>query len=176
VARHETNQPVSPLQSWRLRPGAVTNSANVKCANDPLENLFENKIRENDLLMKSPGDRARLSFKSALLIMGLLAALVASGCARTAPARGWSGPTVSGDNLYYGSMDGRLIAVNINNSSEEWAVPLETGRVSTGLGCTSAPIVVSMYGPPAVSDNLVYVGGYNGKVYAFSGKTEPRWV
>jgi outer membrane protein assembly factor BamB len=76
-------------------------------------------------------------------------------------------------------MDGRLIAVNIVDGSRLWAVQLEMGATSGGgFGCAQGPTSVAIYGSPAVSDNLVYVGGYNGKVYAYptAGREEPRWV
>ncbi len=106
----------------------------------------------------------------------LLVGLFASSCVGGGPIQGgWSGGTLRGDILYLGSRDGRLIAVNVAQGSREWATPLETGTTTTGLGCSRIPIVVTIYGTPAVSDNLVYVGGYNGKVYSFAaGKDKPR--
>jgi outer membrane protein assembly factor BamB len=105
----------------------------------------------------------------------LLVGLVSSSCVGGGAVQGgWSGGTLQGDTLYLGSRDGRLIAVNVVQGSREWAVPLETGTTTTGLGCSRSPIVVTIYGTPAVSDNLVYVGGYNGKVYSFvPGEVQP---
>jgi outer membrane protein assembly factor BamB len=76
-------------------------------------------------------------------------------------------------------MDGRLIAVNIVDGSRLWAEKLEMGTTSGGgFGCAQGPTNVAIYGSPAVSDNLVYVGGYNGKVYAYptAGREEPKWL
>ncbi len=112
-----------------------------------------------------------------------LAALLLAGLAFTSCTgggsvqRGWSGGTLQGDTLYLGSRDGRLIAVNVAVGSRAWATPLETGTTSSGLGCSRVPIVVTLYGTPAVSDNLVYIGGYNGKVYSFiPGESQPDRV
>ncbi len=88
--------------------------------------------------------------------------------------RGWSGGVMQGNILYLGSRDGRLIAVDVGNNSRTWIVPLETGTTSVGLGCSRVPVVAYIYGSPIITDNLVYVGGYNGKVYSFvSGEKSP---
>ncbi|MCJ7744172.1 MAG: PQQ-binding-like beta-propeller repeat protein [Dehalococcoidales bacterium] len=114
------------------------------------------------------------------VVVLLLVGLVFTGCtgAPTIP-RGWSGGTVEGNNLYVGTMGGRLVAVNTDNGSLLWAAKLEMGVTSGGgLGCAQGPTTVAIYGAPAVSDNLVYVGGYNGKVYAYpsAGREEPKWL
>jgi outer membrane protein assembly factor BamB len=110
----------------------------------------------------------------------LLVGLVFTGCTgRTTIPKGWSGGTVDGNDLYIGTMDGRLIAVNTDNGSLLWSTKLEIGTTSGGgFGCSQGPTSVAIYGSPAVSDNLVNVGGYNGKVYAYptAGREEPRWV
>jgi outer membrane protein assembly factor BamB len=110
----------------------------------------------------------------------LLVGLVFTGCTgRTTIPKGWSGGTVEGNNLYIGTMDGRLVAVNTDNGSRLWSAKLEMGATSGGgFGCAQGPTSVAIYGSPAVSDNLVYVGGYNGKVYAYptAGREDPKWI
>jgi len=75
-------------------------------------------------------------------------------------------------------MEGKLVAANTSDSSRLWQVTLEdTSSAGGGFGCAPAATTVAIYGSPAVSADLVYVGGYNGKIYAFSfGRDEPRWV
>ena len=49
-----------------------------------------------------------------------------------------------------------------------------SGGVETtggGFGCAPATVPVAIYGNPAVAGDLVYVGGYNGKIYAISAST-----
>jgi outer membrane protein assembly factor BamB len=129
-----------------------------------------------ELMLIHSSDRIRALTRWLPLAALLLVVMVISGCAGGAPAQGgWSGGTLRGDTLYLGSRDGRLVAVNIADGSRQWTIPLETGTTSAGLGCSKVAIVVTIYGTPAVSDNVVYIGGYNGRAYAFAdGKDKPR--
>ena len=134
------------------------------------------------------GSRIRSIFKSSrtLVVVILLGLLALSACqaGTGALARGWSGVAIADDILFVGSMDGRLVAVNLDDGSRLWDIPLETEPKSTGgfLNCApSGPTSVAIYGTPAVADDLVYVGGYNSKIYAFkvdeaSPRAEPRRV
>jgi outer membrane protein assembly factor BamB len=88
--------------------------------------------------------------------------------------KGWSGGTLDGNILYVGSLDGKMIAVNVGENSREWVVPLETGTQSTGLGCTKSAIVAYTYGSPVVLNDMVYTGANNGKIYSFiPGEDQP---
>ncbi len=110
------------------------------------------------------------------LSLGILTSLVllVAGCSGAPAQRGWPGATLEGGVLYLASRDGRLISVDVSTGARQWATPLETGSTSSGLGCSKVPIVVTSYGSPAVSDNLVYIGGYNGRVYSFvPGESQP---
>ena len=124
-------------------------------------------------------------FKTSLLLLSisiLLGILAFSGCraALGAVARGWSGGVIDSDILFVGSMEGKLVATNTTDGSLLWAVPLETEEESGGgFGCAPASTAVVIYGSPAVAGDLVCVGGYNGKIYAFSRdevRQEPRWI
>ncbi len=115
-----------------------------------------------------------------LLIVGLAAA----GCVSGLQPVGWSGGTVSNGVLYVGSKEGRLVSINITDETRQWSEPFKKvaqaggfGCLPTGGGCESAPAGVAIYGTPAVAGDLAYIGGYNGKFYAFvaDGLTE-RWV
>jgi len=126
-----------------------------------------------------------LLFKiSLLLLILLLSGLVFSGCRAGLGAvpRGWSGGAIAADTLFLGSMEGKLVAVSISDGARLWAVPLEKpSEGGGGFGCAPASTAVAIYGSPAIAEDegLVYVGGYSGKIYAFSrdeARDEPRWI
>ena len=117
----------------------------------------------------------KLSF---LLVVLLLTGVSILGCTRTGTEpKGWSGGAIANDALFLGSMEGKLVAVNILDGSRLWEVLLETEAPAGGFGCAPASTAVAIYGSPAVDGDLVYVGGYNGKVYAYAlNRDEPKWV
>jgi len=115
----------------------------------------------------------------AILTLGVFGFSCVSGMA----AIGWSGGTVSNGILYVGSMEGRLVAVNLVEESRQWAEPLKLASQGGLFGCSSMMSCgggtsrVPIYGTPVVSDNLVYVAGYNGKIYAYNTlNLAQRWV
>ena len=117
-----------------------------------------------------------------LLVILLVVGLTSLGCIKGLQAIGWSGGVVADGTLFVGSEEGRLVAVNIADSSRQWSEPIKTTTPTGGFGCVgaagcAAPAGVAIYGTPAVSGDLVYIGGYNGKIYAFnSNSLETRWV
>ena len=112
-----------------------------------------------------------------LLVILLLGGLVGFGCVRGTVAKGWSGTTIVDGSLFVGSMEGKLVAMDVSDGSRLWVVPLETSVPGGGgFGCAPGTGVVAIYGSPAVAGDLVYVGGYDGKIYAFAfGKNEWEW-
>jgi outer membrane protein assembly factor BamB len=115
---------------------------------------------------------------SLLLAILLLGGLVFSGCRGLGSVpKGWSGGAIADGILFVGSMEGGLVAANATDGSRLWAVSLETGPSAGGFGCAPTSTAVAIYGSPVVAEDLVYVGGYDGKVYAFAlDRDEPRWV
>ncbi|MDI6815270.1 MAG: PQQ-binding-like beta-propeller repeat protein, partial [Dehalococcoidales bacterium] len=115
--------------------------------------------------------------KILLLLVILLLFGLTIGCARGG-ARGWSGGTIADGTLFLGSMKGKLVALNTSDGSRLWEVTLGTAKPVGGFGCASAfTPVVAIYGTPAVDGGLVYIGSYNGIIYAFSrDKGAWRWV
>ena len=112
-------------------------------------------------------------------IILLVSGLGIFGCVGTgAVARGWSGGIVADSTLFLGSIEGEVVAVDISEGSVLWEVPLETsGQAGGGFGCAPAATTLAIYGTPAVSGDLVYVGGYNGKIYAITSDSGAlRWV
>ena len=102
------------------------------------------------------------------LITIIACSMLLWGCMPSARPSGWSGPVVanvssgdsSGDLLFYGAMEGRVIALdNIEDRAySKWRYPDESS-------------VSYFYGTPAYYDGLVYAGGYSsGKVYALDAE------
>jgi eukaryotic-like serine/threonine-protein kinase len=128
--------------------------------------------------------RIKIAGMIALLIGAILTlAIFGFSCVSGMAAIGWSGGTVSNDILYVGSMEGRLVAVNLAEESRQWAEPLKLASQGGLFGCSSmlscggGTSRVPIYGTPVVSDNLVYVAGYNGKIYAYNTlNLAQRWV
>jgi outer membrane protein assembly factor BamB len=133
-----------------------------------------------------------LPVKLALLLLMVVLLVTASGltglgCIRGMQAVGWSGGTVVDNTLFVGSKEGRLVAINLADSSRQWSEALKMSGQSAGLfgcgapaaggGCGGGPSGVAIYGTPAVAGGLVYIAGYNGKVYAFDTSTlQIQWV
>lgn len=115
-----------------------------------------------------------------LLAMLLLVGLAVWGCTGTAPARGWSGIAAADSTLFLGSMTGKLNALDSSGGSGLWEVPLAASKPSGGFGCAPAAAALAIYGTPAVDGDLVYVGGYDGKIYTIISSThssrEPRYL
>ncbi len=122
------------------------------------------------------------------MILLLIATILAVGifgfsCISGMSAVGWSGGTVANGTLYVGSMEGRLAAINLADMSRQWAEPLKIASSGGLFGCSSilscggGTSRVPIYGTPVVSNNLVYLAGYSGKIYAYNtSNLASRWV
>lgn len=100
-----------------------------------------------------------------LVLLGVLVtmALVFSGCisGQNRPL-GWSGVAISGDSLYFGSMDGKLISLEAANGNPIFQEEINDGQ--------------SMYGTPQIVDGVVYISTYSGTVYAINADSgNARW-
>ena len=94
---------------------------------------------------------------AALFILVLAVGLVLIGCDVVRRPEGWSAGTVSDDTLFIGTMRGEVLAVSKDTGDTEWRKELPTEEdADKGL-----------YGSPAVTGELVLVGGYDGVLYAY---------
>jgi outer membrane protein assembly factor BamB len=137
---------------------------------------------ENTVNLK---DKTRVGLLVLLVIAILAIGLVGSGCVRGLAPIGWSGGTVSSGTLYVGSNEGRLVAINLADESRQWAETLKAvtqsglfGCAPTGGGgCGAGTQRVAIYGTPVVAGDLVYIAGYNGKIYAYNiSNLAMRWA
>ena len=107
--------------------------------------------------------RGRLNgFPLSLALTLVLLALV--GCAQIGNPEGWSGGAVEGDTLYIGTAGGELVALDRNSGERLWIFELRGEEDERAI-----------YGTPAVVDGTVYVGGYDGFLYALSLDGELKW-
>ncbi|MFC1897460.1 PQQ-binding-like beta-propeller repeat protein [Chloroflexota bacterium] len=121
-------------------------------------------------------NKVLLSKMLLLLVILLLSGLTTSGCVEGLQPIGWSGGIVADGSLFLGSIEGRLVAVDTSDGTRQWSDQITT-TTPGGFGCTTSTTGVAIYGTPAVAEDLVYVGAYNGKIYAFdSSSLQKRWV
>jgi outer membrane protein assembly factor BamB len=135
-----------------------------------------------------------LFFKLFVLVAVIITCFILlTGCVRGMQPIGWSGIAINDSGVgYAGSKSGQLVEVNLNNNSvlaraEALKAPSSGGAgcaSSAGLGsaCGGSAPAVAIYGTPASANtpgfgNLVYVAGYNGKIFAYDASSlQQRWV
>jgi outer membrane protein assembly factor BamB len=115
--------------------------------------------------------------KILLLIVIALLPLTLVSCVPwgTQAGGGWSGTAFHDGNIYAGTSNGRVVAINSSTQSLEWfyTVAMPSGGASCGQSSVSAPI----YATPIVDGDLVYIGTYSGEVYALSrADGESIWI
>ncbi|MCK4963806.1 MAG: PQQ-like beta-propeller repeat protein, partial [Dehalococcoidia bacterium] len=135
-------------------------------------------------------------FLFALLVGGCL---LLSGCAAigTSTPIGWSAPVMYDDVIYVGTTEGKVVSYTLFSeprvAAEWWRFP-SRGELGLGggaggggfLSCLPTAGAV-MYSTPFVADGAVYIGAYDGKVYAlntssrvaaysFPQESEGEWV
>ncbi len=105
-----------------------------------------------------------------IVILALLLVLMGSlgtGCVPGTLAGGGSAGVVADGTLYLGSLSGQLLAINAQTGSRLWSVTLEQPAQGGGFGCAPTKKSVAIYGTPAVSGELVYVVGYDGRLRVY---------
>jgi len=122
-------------------------------------------IRQNKLLL------GKILLLLGILLM-VMSGLTVFGCvAMGAKPMGWSGVTISDGTLFLGSTEAKLVALNISSGNRLWETALETPEPAGGFGCAPSVTAASIYGTPVVAGDLVYVGSYNGKIYAVNSSS-----
>ncbi len=112
------------------------------------------------------------------MLVFLITGITIFGCRGGTRNLGWSGLAIVDDTAFLGSTEGQMMALNIPGGNPIWEVTLETEETTGGLfGCAAAATPVPIYGTPVVDDDILYIGAYNGKIYAFRvGKDDPKWI
>ena len=110
--------------------------------------------------------------RTALVALGALLALVASGCTGTSVSIGWSGPVASEGRVHLGTIAGKVVAFEA-----------ATGRVVSSPGGSpwvfdiEAKLNKRFYATVAVAESGVFAASYDGKLYALDAATgQRRWA
>jgi outer membrane protein assembly factor BamB len=128
-----------------------------------------------------------MALKVSLAIILLLVTLTFFGCTgiRNSP-EGGSGGVIADGTLFlcptikqaggFGcsapQLEGKLVAVDTANGNRLWEVSLEaSGATGGGFGCAPSATAVAVYGNPAVAGDMVYIAGYNGRIYEVDAST-----
>jgi len=88
---------------------------------------------------------------------------------------GWtiSSPAISGSNLYVGSLDGAVYAVDATSGKKLWSYQTGPGLASFSPCVREHSQVISS---PSVSGNTVYIGSADGRFYALdAGTGKEKW-
>lgn len=85
-------------------------------------------------------------------------ALLITGCVRTSTPQGWSGVALEDEKLYVGTQDRDIRALDAETGLTVWEFDLR-GEVESDQ---------AVYGTPAISDGIAYVGSYDGTLYALN--------
>ena len=89
----------------------------------------------------------------------LLLLITILGCSRISGAQGWSGVLVDDNRLVLASMDGHIMVLDKNTGKHMWE-PIEMRAKEEDEKKRA------VYGLPAVSNGIVFVGVYSGKIQA----------
>jgi outer membrane protein assembly factor BamB len=119
--------------------------------------------------------KAKTNKLTLILAVTVLGLLVLGCIGGGGPAyQGWSGFAGQDGILYFGSMDGRVFAIDTSARSEklsfpsegEWVLPIKSLVAPRGMcgpiGCAPSARPVIVYGTPALAGDLVYVATYTG--------------
>ena len=93
---------------------------------------------------------------SLVLVVFCSLLLVGCGTERFNATSGWAGPVLSEGQVYLGSRDGRVLALDLHTGSQQrYSFPPETEDGLEGI-----------YGTPLLAGGQLFVGGYDGRLYA----------
>ncbi|KPJ52985.1 MAG: hypothetical protein AMJ37_01985 [Dehalococcoidia bacterium DG_18] len=126
-------------------------------------------------------DIKRATLTKPAVIAILLVTLALSGC--IGPV-GWPGVVVDGDTVFVGSMDGRVVRLELSARLEdrdggtlskadgEWVWEPQVEETGSIFNCGASGRFRSgqLYGPPVVGNDTVYIGLQSGNVYAIDAE------
>ena len=105
----------------------------------------------------------RVGRRLLLWILPLLL-LTAAACARIGNPEGWSGGVIVDDLLFIGTPKGEVIALERESGERKWRFELRGEEKERAV-----------YGTPTLAGGTLYVGGYDGILYALNLEGELKW-
>lgn len=95
--------------------------------------------------------------RNTLVLLSLVLLAFFAGCSsrQFVASSGWSGVAIGSDLVYAGARSGRMLALNIGNGDQRASFPPAGQDPLSGL-----------YGTPVFANGVLYVPGYNGRIYA----------
>lgn len=109
-------------------------------------------------------------------LLFLTATLVA--CSRISNPAGWSGGVIADETLYIGTREGQVRALYIGRPDGRGEMVADDGRelgeIIWEFDLRGEEQLRAIYGTPAVAGDVVYVGGYDGYLYALSREPDPN--
>ncbi len=134
--------------------------------------------------MKLSANTKKISLLLIALIFSLL--LLVSCMGTGTVARGWAGISEIDSTLVFASMTGKVYSVDSATGAVLGDPIKMVVTASGGLSCIPScggqqTTAIAIYASPGVAGDLVYLGGYDGKVYAYQladGKLrdQPLWT
>ena len=92
-----------------------------------------------------------------ITIAQLFVLLAVVACARLESPEGWSGGVLVDDKLFIGTMEGAILVLQLDSGEELCRFELRAGAEES---------IGGVYGTPAVSRDTLFIGGYDGFLYA----------
>lgn len=96
--------------------------------------------------------------------------LLAVACRSASKPSGFAEPQVDGDTLYVSINVGKMAALNASDFSLIWEFP-DDDTFACGGSEASKHDLQAIYGAPVIDDGRVYLGAYDGNVYAVDAET-----
>lgn len=110
------------------------------------------------------GTGEQLSSRTFALVVVAGLALVMAGCARVGKPNGWASPEIDG-SLYVSLDRGQVQSLDAETYQIEWEFP-QAKEFSCGGGEAQSRDLEGIYESPALGDETLYIGAYDGNVYA----------
>ena len=112
--------------------------------------------------------------KTALAILLALGLLTASGCIQVGQEPG--GMASADGVLYVATLEGKILALQQDTHVQKWEWEPEDGGAGGGFGCSSGVLRGGiLYATPVLKDGVIYIGTYEGTVYAVNDTGGDRW-